>query len=832
MTFLPSFPARLGVKQAVGFCLILQTMLCFLGSNAALAAPPKGYYQVWADEFNGASLDTTKWDYWLPGNHRDAVNTANAVSLNGSNLVITTYTSGGVNYTAMLATEHHFRPRYGYYEASIQWGDTNGMWSAFWLRSPILGTWLSDPLDDGAEIDACEHRYIGIYNTNIANIVSCNIHWNGYGPNEQSSGSPNVGTGLATNFHAYSLLWTSNSYVLSVDGSTVWDGSSVTPPFGSDAYVILSSEVDDTSTTWAGTIPAGGYGSQTDSGVKMTVDYFRYYAPTNVLFWTGTSSPYWTNSLNWVSNWVPGSTSDLTISYLSTNLDSTLGRDFAIHGLIFLNTTNSISINGANTLSLGGGGIDMISADHNVTLNSPMTLTAAQRWTVGRNNPGNSLTVNGSVSGTTMLTKAGYGSLLLYGANTYSGVTTVEKGVLQIQAENNLGATLSTLVSNSIVLDHDLGFNPVVGGNTNNDYLRLQMTTAVTLSATRGIYLGNSLGYGGGIGAQNGKTLTINGPISGPGGLWVGGGTNGAGIGSIVLNNIGNTWSGGTYIVGGTLVLGANNVLPVGTPLWMGTSTSGSGTYFDMSGRNQTIGPLTGFAGASGPQIKNIGALTIIQTNNTVYNGAMAGSGSLTLDAHSTGTLILNGISGGAGLAYTGPTVINGGTLEINKANGLASTSITVSNGGVLKLDYNTAVPLTTALNLAGSPVGGTVNLNFTGTQTISALNFGATSMAHGTWGRLGSGALHEYAAFTGTGFLNVTSGGPAPAATILSGVSGTKLSYNFGAGSLFILLGTNNVTAPMSSWPRLATNGSTPGSFTIPTVSSQPQMFYRVKSE
>jgi hypothetical protein len=35
-----------------------------------------------------------------------------------------------------------------------------------------------------------------------------------------------------------------------------------------------------------------------------------------------------------------------------------------------------------------------------------------------------------------------------------------------------------------------------------------------------------------------------------------------------------------------------------------------------------------------------------------------------------------------------------------------------------------------------------------------------------------------------------------------------------------------------MATWPVVATNGFTPGSFTIPAVGSQPQMFYRVTSE
>lgn len=302
---------------------VIMALVCALSLVPAAAAPPAGYYLVWGDEFNGTALDTTKWDYWV--DNRDWGKAYNdgavAVSVSNGHLVITTKTISGTTYTAMVASDNHFRPRYGYYEASINWGDYNGMWSAFWLRSPILGTYLNDPLDDGGELDVCEHRQVGIYGTNIANIVSDNVHWNGYGSQEQSTGSPNVGSGLATGFHTYSLLWSYDSYDFGIDGSTAWhtgsDGSPPTPPFGSGAYIILSSQVDDGSDVgtppWAGTIPSGGYPTGTN---QLLVDYFHYYAPTNVLFWLGGTSAYWTNTANWVANLPPLATSDLTFSCL------------------------------------------------------------------------------------------------------------------------------------------------------------------------------------------------------------------------------------------------------------------------------------------------------------------------------------------------------------------------------------------------------------------------------------------------------------------------------------------------------------------------------------
>ena len=69
-------------------------------------------------------------------------------------------------------------------------------------------------------------------------------------------------------------------------------------------------------------------------------------------------------------------------------------------------------------------------------------------------------------------------------------------------------------------------------------------------------------------------------------------------------------------------------------------------------------------------------------------------------------------------------------------------------------------------------------------------------------------------------------------APTTISPISGTTLNYTGGAGSQFVLLGTNNVAAPLATWPRLATNNATPGSFTIPAVGSSSAMFYRVQSQ
>jgi hypothetical protein len=75
-----------------------------------------------------------------------------------------------------------------------------------------------------------------------------------------------------------------------------------------------------------------------------------------------------------------------------------------------------------------------------------------------------------------------------------------------------------------------------------------------------------------------------------------------------------------------------------------------------------------------------------------------------------------------------------------------------------------------------------------------------------------------------------LTVSAPPVTPVTITNIVGTTLTYGGGAGSQFVLLGTNNVAASLTSWGRLATNGSTPGTFTVTPGSGNK--FYRIKSE
>jgi beta-glucanase (GH16 family) len=249
----------------------------------ANGAPPSGYVLAWNDEFDGASLDTNKWNQRLPGPRNDAINTAQAVSVTNGVLTITTYTEGGTNFTGMIGTENLYMPLYGYIEARINFNDSPGEWSAFWSTTATMVI-PGDPHVNGTEIDIVEHRSVNANNVLNQNRAVANIHWDGYGVDHKTVGSPLVGSNLSTDWHLFAMEWTTNVQNFYYDGIFVWGvtNSTAKDPIPPEApvsqqsqYLILSSEVRDTN--WAGTIPAGGYGNRTSSVTKMNVDYVRSY---------------------------------------------------------------------------------------------------------------------------------------------------------------------------------------------------------------------------------------------------------------------------------------------------------------------------------------------------------------------------------------------------------------------------------------------------------------------------------------------------------------------------------------------------------------------------
>lgn len=260
---------------------ILMPGLCALSlwlyAGLASAKPPAGYKLAWSDEFSGHSLDTNKWEHWLLGKRRDALDVTNAISVGHGHLTITSYSEGDKYFTGMVSTEGIFEPVYGYWEARIKFQDSPGMWSAFWLQSPTMGRPVGDPGQAGIEIDICEHRVTSTEGEKIGGKVQHTLHWDGYGSHHRSKGHMTEDWKLDSGYHDYGFEWTTNEYRFYVDGKLSWTDQEAVSH--AKEFCILSSEIQGTA--WAGHVPEGGYGGRKQSQTKMIVDYVRYYAPKN-----------------------------------------------------------------------------------------------------------------------------------------------------------------------------------------------------------------------------------------------------------------------------------------------------------------------------------------------------------------------------------------------------------------------------------------------------------------------------------------------------------------------------------------------------------------------
>jgi beta-glucanase (GH16 family) len=243
------------------------------------SAPPRaGYRLVWHDEFDGPALDTAKWTVYA-GQRRNAQNAADAVAVAGGVLTITTYTDDGTHFTGFLDTAGKFLTTYGWFEARVRFESSPGEWGAFWIQSPTMGNPVGDVGAAGAEIDVVEHRATDGAGVDISNSYGINLHWDGYGAAHQHAGgvgAPPAGAApLQGNWHTYAVLWTPERYTFFLDGVEQWEtreGVSRRPEF-----IKLTCEVQDAS--WAGHIPAGGYGPRGRSRTRMQVDWVRVWQP-------------------------------------------------------------------------------------------------------------------------------------------------------------------------------------------------------------------------------------------------------------------------------------------------------------------------------------------------------------------------------------------------------------------------------------------------------------------------------------------------------------------------------------------------------------------------
>jgi beta-glucanase (GH16 family) len=227
---------------------------------------PVTYTLVWSDEFNGTTIDTSKWNMEQGNlnvnNEKEYYQAANATVANG-NLVITAKkeTVGGFPYTsARMNTQGKVTAQYGRIEARIKLLLGAGLWPAFWMLGANITT-VSWPAC--GEMDIMEH-------INADSVIYGTMHWNSNG---------HVSYGLTTTtspsaYHIYAIEWDNNSIRWYVDNNLYVTGNIAgninnTGAFQLPFFIILNLAV-------AGDFP-GQTVDESNLPASMYIDYVRVY---------------------------------------------------------------------------------------------------------------------------------------------------------------------------------------------------------------------------------------------------------------------------------------------------------------------------------------------------------------------------------------------------------------------------------------------------------------------------------------------------------------------------------------------------------------------------
>jgi fibronectin-binding autotransporter adhesin len=366
---------------------------------------------------------------------------------------------------------------------------------------------------------------------------------------------------------------------------------------------------------------------------------------------------------------------------------------------------------------------------------------------------GNLVPQNGQGAG---LIKTGNGILTLAGANTYTGPTNISAGTLQI-GDGTSG--------------HD-GTLVTTGGILDNAALVFDAYTSPTYN---GVISGTgTLTYTTGVGRTN-QSLTLGGS---------------------------NTYSGGTIVYAGRVIDGTT------TGLGTGTVNISSGATFYPGVANATFANNFILNGPS--TFDSLGALRV--DNGDTISGTVTLLGSSSIGGQATTGNVISGVisDGGSGFGitkvgsnaitlagietYTGPTLVNVGTLAVSGST-TAGSAVTVVGGAVL----------------AGTgTVGGTVAVNGTITAGLTAANTSSPGTLHTgveTW----NGSTGKYVAKV----ASISATTPSASVNDTLVMSGLTVQSGF-AVSLLATSGTTPTFATENTDTTGILANATPGSYVV----------------
>lgn len=272
--------ANASISKGTGLATILNDDVTIPMDNTGYDAPSSypGYTLLFADEFNGTSLDQNIWSFengdgcpgncgW--GNNELEYYQPNNTFFQDGKLVIEARPEnvGGKSYTSSkILTRGKKFFKFGRIDIRAKLPKGQGIWPAFWMlpQDNIYGGWPTS-----GEIDIME--MIG----HQANRTYGTLHF-GPGPGStQLGGNYTLPSGIFNDqFHVFSIIWQNNSIQWLVDNvpystHTNAEVGAATYPFNENFFLIFNMAVGG---NWPGSPDA-----TTSFPQWLIVDYMRVY---------------------------------------------------------------------------------------------------------------------------------------------------------------------------------------------------------------------------------------------------------------------------------------------------------------------------------------------------------------------------------------------------------------------------------------------------------------------------------------------------------------------------------------------------------------------------
>ena len=543
--------------------------------------------------------------------------------------------------------------------------------------------------------------------------------------------------------------------------------------FGQGVYRIFdyAGALTDNGMT-VGTLPIGTGTIQTAMANQVNLVVDSGSPVPTVLFWNGTTTVADGTIHGGNGTWSAGPATNWT------DVNGTVASAWAGTFAVFQNNPGNVTVD-ASAGMVSATGMQFIGTGWTVA-GDPITLNGAGGNTALRVGDGTlggaayRATIGSELTGNSRLVKDDLGTLILTGANSYTGGTTIAAGTLQIGNGSMVGSIAGDVLNNGTLAfnrSDDLTFAGVVGGSGS-----LRQIGAGTVVLT-----GNSGGFTGTTRVESG-TLAVNGQLGGSVAVLSGGALAGIGkVGTVSVAN-GGTLSGvqgQTLTIGGlTLTAGSNVNVALGMPgnaaglfkVGGNLTLAGMLNVADAGGFGQGVYRIFDYSGVLTDNGMTVGTLPI---GTGTLQTAMANQVNLVVDTggpvpamefwNGTTTVADGAIHGGSGIWSAGPATNWTGANGATASPWSGTFAVFQNNPGNITVDASAGAVSATGMQFIGTGwtvAGDPITLNGSGGSTMI---------------RVGDGTM------AGAGFT----------ATIASALTGTSRLVKGDLGVL-ILTGTN----------------------------------------